>query len=242
MTHDFVGWDPLPLVSCLMPTKNRRRFLPRAFAMWAAQDWPNKELIVLEDGEQAKGDVAREALLDLLEQYPNVLYRYVKGTLGAKLNAAAKLARGSILINWDDDDWNAPTRISDQVAHMRLARTPVVGMSSLLYYAEGQEHGYEYTGNAWYASGSTHCYAREYVLAHPRPDKTVGEDNDWIEEARRLGAVSNLSGLRSLIACDHPNNCSSRLFGTELYQLMRDTADNWRKIPLAEFAATVQAS
>ena|SRR5690348_1053952 len=238
MIHDF-DREPLPVVSCLMPTKNRRRFLPRALAMWKAQNWPKKELVIVEDGEDCKGEAAVDWLIDLLWSCRNVRYSYFEGSLGAKRNRAAALAKGDIFVNWDDDDWNGPTRISDQIAHMRLARTPVVGMSSLIYYAEGAEHGYEYTGDAWYASGSTHMFTRAYAEAHSWPDKNVGEDNDWLEEARRAGALSTVSGLRSLVACDHPKNTSARLFDTELGKLLRETADNWRKIPLAQFAGTI---
>ena len=223
-----------PLVSCLMPTKNRRAFWPRTFKMFEAQDYPNKELIILEDGDsREKGD----GYLGIGSGFAK--YIRFEGTLGAKLNKGAELASGSICLNWDDDDWNSPTRISDQVRHMQLSGKPVAGMSSLIFYAEGQPEGWEYTGDAWYASGSTHCYTRDYILAHPRPDKTVGEDNDWILEAHQLNAVSTLSGIRSLVACDHRDNCSARIFGTELYQLIRETSDNFRRVPLSEFAETI---
>jgi O-antigen biosynthesis protein len=230
-----------PLVSCLMPTKNRRAFWPRAFSMFAAQDWPNKELIIVEDGEDSVGLESVNQYFDhisLLEPHRRT-YKHFEGTLGAKLNEAARMASGEICINWDDDDWNAPNRISLQVAHMRLTGKPVVGFSSLIYYAEGKEHGWEYEGDSLYASGSSHCYTREWILAHPRPEITVGEDNIFASEARDLCAISNLSGTTCLVACDHPDNCSARKFGTANYEFMRETADNFRKVPLAYFASTI---
>ena len=33
-----------PLVSCIMPTRNRREFVPRAIRQFQRQDWPNAEL------------------------------------------------------------------------------------------------------------------------------------------------------------------------------------------------------
>jgi hypothetical protein len=45
------GPPPLTLVSCIMPTTNRRRFVPAAIGMFLAQDYPNKELVIL-DGAQ----------------------------------------------------------------------------------------------------------------------------------------------------------------------------------------------
>lgn len=224
-----------PMVSCLMPTTpGRAKFWERAVSMFLAQDYPDKELIVIDEGGEFRHRTIDER---------GVLRRRSKqGTLGEKLNYGARSSAGDVLINWDDDDWNAPNRISTQVQHMQISGKPFVGFSSLIYYAEGQDHGYEYTGNAWYASGSTHCYTREWALAHPRPDMTVGEDNVAVEEAHRLDALSTLSGMKVLVACDHPDNCSSRLFGTEMFDLIRNTADNYRKVPLAEFASTIRTA
>jgi len=222
-----------PLVSCLMPTRNRGKFLPRSIAMFEAQKWPNKELWILEDGDEYNYG---------LSWRPSVYYIRFEGTIGAKLNYAASLANGSILVRWDDDDWNGPTRISDQVAHMRLSGKPFVGMSSLIYYAEGDSKGYEYTGDAWYASGSTHCYTREWALAHPHPDLSLAEDDGAVKEAHRARALSTVSGLRCLVACDHEANTSARMFGKiapELFTLFRETADNWKPIPLSEFESTI---
>ena len=217
-----------------MPTKNRRAFWPRALAMFAAQDYPNTELVIVEDGD---GDGVADSGLPELSR--RLRYSRFEGTLGAKLNRAAALAAGEYCINWDDDDWNAPNRISTQVAHMQLTGAPVVGLSSLIYYAEGDTHGWEYTGDAWYASGSTHAYRRDYVLAHPRPDRTVGEDNIWIAEAHRLNAVSTMSRSTILVACDHTTNCSARQYAGMDRDFVRATTDNFRKVPLSEFAATI---
>jgi hypothetical protein len=232
-----------PAVSCLMPTKNRRAFMPRALAMFMAQDYPGRvELIVLEDGDEDCSGI-----LGTVENFDSghlnrlgsaIVYDRFTGTLGAKLNRAAEMARGEILINWDDDDWNAPNRISVQVAHMQLTGRPVTGLSSLIYYSEGAGEGWEYTGDAWYASGSSHCYRRDWVMAHPHPDMTVGEDNAFIAEAKQYGAVSTLSGSTVLVACDHARNCSNR-GDAELNKLIRETADNFRRVPLSEFAATI---
>jgi glycosyltransferase involved in cell wall biosynthesis len=232
-----------PLVSCLMPTMNRRAFIPRALAMFEAQDYPNRELIVLEDGDEDSSELCyasadRFRAFGITHGFPRVRYFRFGGTLGAKLNQGARAAFGEILIRWDDDDWNAPNRISTQVAHMKLTGKPVVGMSSLIYYTEREQFGYEYTGDAWYASGSSHCYTREYALSHPMPDISLGEDNAFAAEAKLLDAISNISGLTCLVACDHTANTSPRMFGPDL-NFIRETADNFRKVPLAEFAETI---
>lgn len=255
-----------PMVSCVMPTRNRRRFTPRAIDMFNAQTWPNKELIILEDGDestaeptnndppdgttQRHGSVTKKDLspgwllahrdsIEISWLVANLSVRYYEftGTIGAKLNKGADAAEGDIILRWDDDDWNSPTRIADQVAHMRLSGKPVVGMSSLIYYREGDAHGWEYTGDAWYASGSTHCYTREWALNHPYPDLSLNEDGAFWEKAQREHAISTISGLTSLVACDHANNTSPRASSGD--EFLREHSENFKKIPLSHFAATI---
>jgi glycosyltransferase involved in cell wall biosynthesis len=36
-----------------MPTRNRRRFVSQAIGYFLRQDYPNKELVVVDDGEDA---------------------------------------------------------------------------------------------------------------------------------------------------------------------------------------------
>ena len=46
-----------PLASCIMPTYNRRQFIPRAVAYFLAQDYPNLELVVVDDGSDPIDDL-----------------------------------------------------------------------------------------------------------------------------------------------------------------------------------------
>jgi glycosyltransferase involved in cell wall biosynthesis len=96
----------LPLVSCIMPTFNRRRFLRLALKAFNSQDYPARELIVIDDGTDPVGDLVEEARMA----------RYVRlsarASIGEKRNRACAEARGSIIAHWDDDDWYAPGRCS----------------------------------------------------------------------------------------------------------------------------------
>jgi hypothetical protein len=46
-----------PLVSCIMPTAHRRVFVPQAIRYFLRQDYPNRELIIADDGTDAIGDL-----------------------------------------------------------------------------------------------------------------------------------------------------------------------------------------
>jgi glycosyltransferase involved in cell wall biosynthesis len=51
----------LPLVSCIMPTFNRRPFVPQAIQYFLRQDYPEKELIVVDDGTDPVVDLIGDA-------------------------------------------------------------------------------------------------------------------------------------------------------------------------------------
>src|SRR5262249_23901876 len=93
------------LVSCIMPTADRRKFVPKAISYFQAQDYPNKELIIIDDGA--------ESAVDLVPNDPLIRYirLYAKKTVGAKRNMACEEARGEIIAHWDDDDWMASWRL-----------------------------------------------------------------------------------------------------------------------------------
>jgi glycosyltransferase involved in cell wall biosynthesis len=111
-----------PLISCIMPTKNRRAFVGQALRYFERQDYPNKELIVVDDGD--------DLVVDLVSQYPRVRYlapQYMH-SVGGKRNIACEAASGEIICHWDDDDWYAPTRLSYQVVPLLTGEADMTGL------------------------------------------------------------------------------------------------------------------
>jgi glycosyltransferase involved in cell wall biosynthesis len=117
-----------PLVSCLMPTADRRHLVPRAIAYFERQDYPHRELVVLDDGT--------DRVADLIPSDPRI--RYVgldrRLVLGEKRNRVCEVAAGDILVHWDDDDWHAPHRLSYQVAQLEQHGASICGTSRVLYF------------------------------------------------------------------------------------------------------------
>jgi glycosyltransferase involved in cell wall biosynthesis len=105
----------LPLVSCICPTYNRppryQHLLEEAIASFLRQDYPNKELIILNDcpGQELICGEPGVRVVNLAERYPSI---------GDKQNAAVGLARGELIAPWDDDDISLPWRLSLSVARL----------------------------------------------------------------------------------------------------------------------------
>lgn len=112
----------LPLVSCIMPTYNRRRFVELALRNFARQDYARRELLVVDDGADPVGD--------LVEGAPDVRYIRLsqRASIGAKRNLACAEARGEIIAHWDDDDWYAPDRLRYQAMPVVAGEADLTGL------------------------------------------------------------------------------------------------------------------
>jgi len=107
----------LPLVSALMVTRDRPALAARAIAAFRAQTWPARELVIVDDGNDA---LARHvaALGD-----PRIRHLHLRDdgtTLGELRNRALDEARGQFVCQWDDDDLCDPARISAQMQALAM--------------------------------------------------------------------------------------------------------------------------
>jgi len=198
--------SPPPFVSCIMPTANRRRFVPTAIACFLAQDYPASELIILDDGEDAVGD--------LVPTHPALRYLRTARhrSLGAKRNAACDAARGEIIMHWDDDDWYAPDRVRKQVDALCASGAELCGIDRVLFFDPRVPAAWEYaytSGGAPWVYGATLCYRRDYWRAHPFADVSIGEDNFFAGAARR-DQLCVMSENRFFVALVHADNTSTK--------------------------------
>ena len=95
-------------VSVVTPTYNRRKFLPILIHLYNMQSYPAnlRELIILDDSPTTNEDL-------IPKDDPHIRYYYQseKMTLGEKRNKLNELAKGDIIICFDDDDYHHPDRI-----------------------------------------------------------------------------------------------------------------------------------
>jgi glycosyltransferase involved in cell wall biosynthesis len=204
-----------------MPTRDRRGFVGRAIRYFARQDYVDRELVILDDGDDPVSDVA--------DRRQRIRYVRLEARLsiGAKRNLGCELARGDVVVHWDDDDWYAPNRISYQVEQLKQHGASVCGPRRLLYYEpmRGRAWLYEYPADEqdpWVA-GSALCYRIEAWLRAPFPDVDRGEDTSFVRN-HILDAPLVLEDHRFVVALLHGANTSSRI-GAE---------PHWRPRPVGE--------
>lgn len=173
--------DAQPLVSCIMPTYNRRAFVPRAIEYFLRQDYHDRELLILDDGE--------ESVEDLVPVHPHIRYtrQARRQSVGTKRNAACEAAHGEIIVHWDDDDWAASWRLSYQVRELLESGADLCGLDRVLFVDTNTTRAWEYVhskgGQPW-VYGATLCYRKRFWQHNPFPDISVGEDSRFVWNAR----------------------------------------------------------
>jgi glycosyltransferase involved in cell wall biosynthesis len=103
--------DPYPLVSAIITTYNRRDFLREALQSVLAQDYPNLEVVVIDDGSDDG------SFLEVRELPVRYLWQPNRGISSAR-NRGLTLVRGEYVAFLDADDLWHPRKITTQVRRM----------------------------------------------------------------------------------------------------------------------------
>jgi len=105
----------LPKVSAIVPVYNGDRYLREAVESALKQNYPDLEIIVVDDGSTDKsGEIANQLAKDFPQQVKTV-HQPNSGLVGAR-NTAIAHATGDLLALLDSDDIWLPNHISESVA------------------------------------------------------------------------------------------------------------------------------
>ena len=222
-----MGVSRQPLVSCVMPTRERRAFAAQAIWYFLRQDYPEKELLVLDDGDDRVEDLTRG----------DERLRYVhlgrRTPIGVKRELGCELARGELVAQWDDDDWIGPTRLSEQVAALEASGADASAAGELMHYRLD-------AGDAW----TLRCRWPEApdlppgTLLHRRAEGRRGRfAGTSIGEGRSF--LSSLPSLR-VDATDDPGWYVAVVHRTNAMATSLDDG-SWRPRPFAEAAGRLGA-
>ena len=207
-----------PFVTCIMPTANRRRLVPQAIRYFERQDYSERELLIIDDGD--------DPVADLIPVDARIRYHRLpaRQSLGAKRNLACAEARGEIILHWDDDDWMAPWRVSYQVKTLLMnSEIGACGLAQLYFFDPRRSTAWLYAqppGMRAWVSGNTLCYRRQLWDQHRFPDINEGEDTVFVWSLAER-EVLRLPEPGFYVALVHPGNTSPK----------RTQYPGWRMIP-----------
>jgi glycosyltransferase involved in cell wall biosynthesis len=167
------------MVTCIMPTRNRRRFIPASINLFLAQSHREKELIILDDDDA-------EVISDLVPHDLRIRYfREPRRSLGDKHNRMVELAQGEYIAHWGDDDYHAPWRLAYQVRLLKDGADMTSPTDILRIDARNQIAWHERTKRL---SGGALAYRRSIWERYHYDDVAVGEDGNFIDGQLRNDA------------------------------------------------------
>ncbi len=176
-----------------MPTANRRAFVAQAINLFRAQDYPKKELLIFEDGDECNADIAL-----------GVKYHSTPGRLstGEKRNWACQIAQGEIICLWDDDDYYGPERLSRQMQPLLSDKADITGLTLDVVVNVSDWTAWRCTPTlstevfkSGIVNGTLMFRKSLWGSAVTYPHKTIGEDTDFLHallaQRARLTPVEN---------------------------------------------------
>lgn len=190
-----------PRASCLLVTADRRPLLPGAIAAFLRQSYPNRELVIIDDGD--------DPVADLVPPDPRISYRRLPGRLpvSQKRNLACAAAGGAFLLTWDDDDWHADWRVAYQVQALRTSGAEICGAGRFYAYDTRSQTVWQYLrppGRPWVAGGSM-AFTRATWERAPYPQVDPGSDTRFqLDGPPRV--IVPLPDVRFIIARVHGAN------------------------------------
>ena len=159
-----------PLVTCVLPSANRRSFLEQAIRCFLQQRYAQRELVLVTgEGDSFDDIIPAQAPI-------RHLHAGAGASLGQLLNLGIDAARGTIIQKLDDDDYYAPGFLDATVTALLATGSEhaiVAAERFLVLLAESGE--LKVSGGGWQA-GSTLCFHRSLWVRHPFRDASRAVD------------------------------------------------------------------
>lgn len=166
------------LVSCIVATGNRNAFFPQMLRCYLAQTYSNRELVVVDDGDEPVGP--------LCAGLGGVKYiRLDRNTpTGTKLNIGIDCSTGSILQKLDDDDYYGAAFLANSAGRLQAGcpENAILAWSCFLVLLAG-DPSLRFSGYGWQAGG-TLCFRRSVWRSTPFRDVPIDEDKYFLEDHR----------------------------------------------------------
>lgn len=207
-----------PFVTALVSTGNRQHLAPLAISCALSQTYSNFEVLVVDDGTDPT-----PVPVDSRLRYIRLPQRTPRLLIGGKINASVPLAQGDIIMQFDDDDWYAPTRMQDQVDLLLSSGKQVVGYHEFLFYHTiyKQAYRFRFPSPPW-ASGATQAYYKSWWMTH-KFHVVTGCDTAFCVMARQANQLASKPSNGMLVARHHGANTWFPQLGSRQWPLVDRT-------------------
>ena len=207
----------------MMVTRNRARLAARAVRCFARQTWADKELLILDDGEEDYAAILAPYRDQIAIRYER-LAADPERKLGGLRNLALDRAGGDVIAQWDDDEWYHPERLAVQATALEQRTLDACLLECTLVHLDEPgfvEHPYRATLR--HGTAGTVVHRRTEVRY---PNWPRNEDTAFRARLRQAGArvgVLRRTPSHLFIRCFHgANTWDLRHFRSRLRVPVRD--------------------
>ena len=171
-----------PLISCLMVTANRADIARVAIECFSEQTWPNKELVIIDDGEEDYGDMIEGFDCADLVRYIKLQPESPRLSLGELRNISIEEARGEWCVQWDDDEWYHPERLAIQLGAAVHADVGASALKwTLMHVKDDAEQSLTFRGDSGIATPGTLMFRKGDVRY---PHLARNEDGIFLRDVK----------------------------------------------------------
>lgn len=205
-------------VSCICATYNRRRFLPYLLHIYKNQTYTanKRELVILDDSPTTNQDIIDEFMAKNPSENIRYYYQSEKLTLGKKRNELNKLAKGEIIINFDDDDYYPPEKVKFTVTKMNAMKANVAGSSEIyIYFTQTKQMMVSGPFSNCHSTNGTIAYRKSWLkggdnifsrtLERKYNDSaTKAEEKDFLDDFQN--PILQIPALTAILCIAHGSN------------------------------------
>ncbi len=126
----------MPLVSVVVPTRNRAGFLAEALATIRAQTFTDYEIIVVSNGEDWD---MRKRSKSVALLHDALWFSLEQGNVSRARNFGVEQSKGEWIAFLDDDDLWLPAKLERQVDEARRSGVDMIACGFVRFYQDGRE-------------------------------------------------------------------------------------------------------
>lgn len=186
----------------------------RSLALWFRQEYDNRELIILDDGERS--------IEGLVPEHPSIRYyrELPKRNHGEKMNRLFEFSKGEYCVVWDDDDLYARDRFTKLLQPFLFdSKVNLVGTSTTYYHNLTDNRVYLYDNakpelefmhrNAPHWLGAPMIRKSAWLTFGPWSGKPFGADYEFIKRMTE-GTCIDLHDRELMVCTIHDSNAAAK--------------------------------
>ena len=210
-------------ITILIPSWNRRKFLPLVIRNLETQDYPHEHIQVIIDDDGSDKLIQSQEELEVIQKHLHpIKVKYInnkpKRTIGAKRNDLVKSATTKIVCYMDDDDVYMPTYLSYTYSMLKKHKVGCVGSNKMIFTMSSKNfdiHAIDCGDNKSLIHEATMMFSKKWFSASQKfANSSQGEGACIFQGHHKTVAITDV--VQQMICLEHDSNTVNKLqFATE---------------------------